>query len=242
MFERFGRDLARFFALDSRDGNPALFEKVRMALTEPKVHAIAVYRFGSWITQNVKFRPARVPLRAAYLTVDWATRVMWGIHIDQRADIGGGLYLGHTGPILVGPVRMGADCSISANVTIGRRAERDGLNGLPTFGDRVWIGAGSVVFGGINIGSGTSIAPVTAVGRSIAPRTLVSGSPMQILRKDYDNSAQIYGQNPPPEAAPSDRGQPVSTPRPLAKSLKWETDLPEALKVTPLDGTAALKR
>ncbi|MGH7945632.1 MAG: hypothetical protein ACREF9_11555 [Opitutaceae bacterium] len=74
---------------------------------------------------------------------------------------------------------------------MGRRA--GGSKALPTFGDRVWIGTGSVIFGGIHIGEGVTIGPLTVVARSLPPRVLVAGNPLRLLRKNYDNSAEVYG-------------------------------------------------
>lgn len=145
---------------------------------------------------RVKSRAAKVPLQVVYHSLDKALHALWGVHIDHGADIGGGLYIGHTGDVLIGPVTMGVDCNLSNNTLIGRRTDGRGL-GLPTFGDRVWIGPGSVIFGNIVVGSGVSIAPLTVVGRNVPPRTLVLGNPMQVMKRDYDNTMQIYGKATP---------------------------------------------
>jgi len=146
MFERFRRDFARCLALDS-DG-PSLGNRVRILLNTPQLHALAVYRFGHWVNTRVDARPVRVPLFAVYHVLDRAVQVLWGMHIDSGADIGGGLYIGHPGFLLIGPVKMGEDCCVGPNTLIGQRS--DGVHGrqVPTIGDRVWIGAGSVIHGG----------------------------------------------------------------------------------------------
>ena len=96
---------------------------------------------------------------------------------------------------------MGTDCNLSSNTLIGRRSDGQGL-GIPTIGDRVWIGVGTVVFGNIVVGSGVTIAPLTVVGRNVPPRTLVVGNPMQVMKRDYDNTMHIYGKAAP-RASPS---------------------------------------
>ncbi len=197
MFERFKRDLARYFELDSADGRPGLREKVRIVFDAPQLHAIAAYRFGSWVNEHVSSRTLRAPLKLAYHVLDKTAHVMWGIHIDEGADIGPGLYIGHPGDLLIGPVKMGEDCNLSVQTIIGRRTDGRGSGGTPTIGDRVWIGAGSMVFGDIQIGSGATVGPLTVVGRNVAPHTLVIGNPMQVLRRDWDNTHQIYGTGDP---------------------------------------------
>jgi len=44
-------------------------------------------------------------------------------------------------------------------------------------------------------GDGTTIGPLTVVGCNWQPRVLVTGNPMGIVRRDHDNSAEIYGLN-----------------------------------------------
>jgi serine O-acetyltransferase len=196
MFERFRRDLQRLFDLDGPGENAKLTDKLRVLFHSPQIQAIAVYRFGSWVNQNVKTKALRIPLKVLYHTLDKTTHAVWGIHIDDGADIGGGFYIGHTGDLLIGPIKMGADCNVSCNTLIGRRTDGHGA-GLPTIGDRVWIGAGTIVFGNIVIGSGTTVAPLTVVGRNVPPRSLVLGNPMQVMKRDYDNTIQIYGKATP---------------------------------------------
>jgi serine O-acetyltransferase len=194
MFERLRRDVERYFALDSDSGKPELQEKLRILLRSYGLQGIAVYRFGAWATSKDRPRLARLPLRALYRALDTDTFVTWGVHIDVRAQIEGGLYIGHPSGVLIGPVVMGRDCNIAHAVTIGRRADGQAGGGVPTVGDRVWIGAGSVLFGGISIGDGVTIAPLTMVSRNVGPRSLVAGSPMRVLRRDYDNTRAIFGQ------------------------------------------------
>lgn len=185
------RDCARYFRLESRTGRPALLEKLYIVFDSPGLQATLVFRFGAWINRAVRFAPLRFPLKFLYHLLRKLCVICWGIHIDENAHIDGGLYIGHFGGVIIGPVRMGRDCNLAHQVTIGRRA--DGVPGVPTIGDRVWVGVGSVIFGNIRVGDGVTIAPCTVVSRSLPPRLLVSGNPMRVLRKDYDNSAEIYG-------------------------------------------------
>ncbi len=193
MFERLRRDLQRLFELDGPEGRrPTLTEKLRVLFHSPQFQAIAVYRFGRWVNAHVKSKPLKLPLKVVYHTLDKTTHALWGVHIDEGADIGPGFYIGHPGGIYIGPVKIGADCNVTINTLIGRRTDGQGA-GLPTIGDRVWIGANTVVFGNIVIGSGATVAPLTVVGRNVPPRSIVLGNPMQVMKRDYDNSHQVYG-------------------------------------------------
>lgn len=191
MFERIRADIDRYFRLDSKDGRPGLLQKLRILIDSPGLHGILIYRYGSWLNRTVRFRPLRLPFKLVYVLLDRLCLILWGIHIDEGAEIGPGLYIGHPGGILIGPVRMGKDCNIAHQVTIGRRA--DGAGGAPTMGDRVWIGVGAVIFGGIRVGSGVTIGPGTIVSRNLPDGILVIGNPMRVLRRQYDNTREIYG-------------------------------------------------
>lgn len=199
MFELIRRDLQRYHRLEGEGGRWRALELLRIMTDAPGVHAILIYRFGSWVHRNVRFPPLRYPLKLIHILLDRLCIILWGIHIDVGAEIGPGLYIGHCGGVWVGPVRMGRDCNLAHQVTLGRRA--DGTPGVPTLGDRVWIGTGSVLFGGIRIGNGVTIGPLTAVARSLPDRVLVIGNPMRVLRRDYDNTAEIYGTGGVPVAA-----------------------------------------
>lgn len=185
------RDIDRYFHMGC---GTSRLQKIRIILDTPGVQGTLIYRFGSWVIHHVRFPLFRAPLKVVYFFLDKLSIIFWGIHIDPQAEIGGGLYIGHYGGILIGPVRMGEDCNINQQVTMGLRA--DGVPGVPTIGNRVWIGAGSILFGNIHIGDGVTIGPLTVVSRSLPPRVLVIGNPMRLLRQDYDNSAEIYGKRP----------------------------------------------
>ena len=206
LLDRLRRDVGRYFSLDSETGSPGLREKLFLLATRHGLKATAVYRFGAWVNQEVQAPPLRYPLKLLYYTLDEVTSALWGMHIDEGADIGGGLYVPHPNGVLIGPSRMGTDCNVAAGVTIGQRADGRG-GGVPTLGDRVWIGTGSVLFGRIAIGDGATIGPLTLVGRNLPPRCLVSGNPMQVLSRDKDNHREIYGAHGAKAPAPG-RGKP----------------------------------
>jgi serine O-acetyltransferase len=181
------RDLDRYFRLDADGARPAALERLRIVVDTPGLHAVLVYRFGLWAAAMPA--PVRMPLKLAYYLLHKLCVIGWGIHIDARARIGGGLYIGHFGGVVIGPVVMGRDCNVAHQVTIGRHAASG--PGVPTLGDRVWIGTGSLVYGDIRVGSGTTIGPLTVVSRTLPAKVLVGGNPMRILQHDYDNSVAI---------------------------------------------------
>jgi serine O-acetyltransferase len=183
--------MERCFELDSGDGAPRLLEKCLILAQSAGFQAVLVYRIGSWTKRSIRLPVVRYPMELLCTLSHKFCVACWGIHIDARATIGEGLYIGHSGGVCIGPTTMGRDCNIAHNVTVGVRA--GGVPGIPKVGDRVWIGTGSVIFGNVTIGDGATIGPLTVVSRNLPPRIMVTGNPMQVLRKNYDNSAEIYG-------------------------------------------------
>ena len=107
----------------------------------------------------------------------------YGFQISRLAEIGPGLFLPHTGGVVIGDkTKIGGNCDISHGVTIGRewRGER---KGSPTIADRVWIGPGAVIVGKIFIGSNVLIAPNSFVNFDVPKNSIVIGNPAKIIKK-----------------------------------------------------------
>lgn len=51
-----------------------------------------------------------------------------------------------------------------------------------SIGDRVWLGAGSIVLPGVTIGAGTTIGAASLVTHDIPPNTLAFGQPCRVQR------------------------------------------------------------
>ena len=196
MFDRLRRDLKRYYAAESRDGSPGALEKLKIIAFSHGLQAVMVYRFGVW-SGKIRPRWAKWPLRALHIGLNESLYALWGIYVHAGANIEGGLFIPHPSGIIIGRADIGEDCMIGQNATIG---VRPGVNlESPKVGARVFIGPGAVVFGDIKIGEGTAIGPLTVVGRNLPPHCLAVGNPMQILKRNFDNSSLLY---PDPSRAP----------------------------------------
>jgi serine O-acetyltransferase len=112
-----------------------------------------------------------------------------GYHISNEAQIGDGFSLYHRGTVYIGPIKIGKNCTISHNVTIGRSL-KGGQIGRPTISDNVWIGTGAVVVGKINIGKDVLIAPNAFVNFDVPDHSIVIGNPGKIIKKE--NPTRYY--------------------------------------------------
>ena len=114
-----------------------------------------------------------------------AVEVATGICIPNECEIGGGLHIPRFGAIILSRGSIGENCTIEQNVTLdvaGRGEER----GSPTIGNRVFIGAGSMIAGKITIGDDAYVFPGAVVTRSVPRRAVVMGDPARIV--SYDGS------------------------------------------------------
>ena len=137
-------------------------------------------------------RMARAAVRSSSLARPFAAlaqkllEIVTGISIPAQCEIGDGLYIGHYGSIIVSPeARIGHNCSLAQNVTIGVAGGSDG-RGAPTIGNRVFIAAHSVIVGRITIGDDVVICAGSVVNRSIPARAVVMGNPARVV--SYDGS------------------------------------------------------
>jgi serine O-acetyltransferase len=109
--------------------------------------------------------------------------------ISKDAQIGEGFYIYHRGTIIIGPVKIGKNCTVGHSVTIGR-SYRGGKLGRPTLNDNVWIGSGAVIVGEVNIGNDVLIAPNSFVNFNVPDNSLVLGNPGKIISKE--NPTKYY--------------------------------------------------
>lgn len=112
-----------------------------------------------------------------------------GYNISSGAQIGEGFYLYHRGTVFIGPLKIGKNCNVGHNVTIGR-AWKNGEIVRPRIGDKVWIGTGAVIVGGISIGSNVLIAPNAYINFNVPDNSIVLGNPGRIFKKD--NPTKFY--------------------------------------------------
>jgi serine O-acetyltransferase len=99
----------------------------------------------------------------------------FGFDIPVSVRIGRGLKLGHFGGVVVqAHVTIGENCTLSHGVTIGAVIDGE-RKGTPTIGDRVWIGAGAFILGGIRVGNDALIGPSAMVIRDVPENARMVG-------------------------------------------------------------------
>lgn len=112
----------------------------------------------------------------------WLRRLKYkyGYDISYRTKIGKGLYIGHFGGIVIhGDAEIGDFCNLSQGMTIGILVRGNQL-GIPKIGNRVFIGPGSVILGGITIGDDVLIG-TNAIVTFDVPDNAVIASPLATI-------------------------------------------------------------
>lgn len=140
--------------------------------------ATCVYRYGRW-TRRVQPRLLALPLVLLYHLANLPVRTLFGIELSTLSVIGPGLYIGHAGGIVVCG-QLGAQCSMGQGVTIGSRGAGRS-NGYPVLGNRVYLGAGSMVLGRVVLGDGVVVGANTVVVRDVPAGCRVVAASARIL-------------------------------------------------------------
>jgi len=147
------------------------------------LQAVVVHRLGhalwQWEPGTAAGRGVRLAGRLAHFAANRVVESTTGISIAESASIGPGFYVGHFGGVIIGQVELGANCTVSQGVTIGRSGRR-GQTGAPVLGDRVWVGPGAVLAGSITVGDDAVVGANTVVTVPVPARAAALGSPARV--------------------------------------------------------------
>ncbi len=177
MFDDIKADVLRYHR---RGTAPRAIDCLRLAIENFGLQALFVYRLGRWLRN----RPVTLLLYPVYQVLAAGIRLAYGINLEQSAEIGPGLYIGHFGAIHVAHCRMGARCAIQQHVRLDAGSGTKG----PVIGTAVWIGAHAQIRADVEIGDGATIGAGAVVTQDVPPRCLVLGNPGRVTQRDYDNS------------------------------------------------------
>lgn len=95
-------------------------------------------------------------------------------------DIGAGLFLQHCFSTIIVAEKIGKNCWINQQVTIGFSND----NACPKLENNVTVGAGAKILGGITIGANSIIGANAVVVKDVPPNCTVVGVPAYIIKKN----------------------------------------------------------
>lgn len=173
-----GEDLDRYFILME---NPTFIQKLWVVLTTQGIWSLITYRLGRWVRIDLDLPFVGLVLKGITYLAHFIVMVVTKIEISLDVNIGGGLYIGHAGYIVINPhAVLGTNCNISCGVVIGEGG-REGMRGSPVIGNRVYIAPGAKLFGPITIGDGVAIGANAVVNDSVPENAVVAGVPAKII-------------------------------------------------------------
>jgi len=173
MFQNLSEDLRRY---------GSAWQQTKALLFAPRVWAIVAFRFARWV-QTARVSILRVPLGILVALIAVFVDIATSIELPPQVAIGPGLFIPHTGYIVVGSTTtIGRHCTLTQGVTIGHRGggQISSFAG-PVIGDRVYIGPGAAVLGPIKIGDDVLIGANAVVTRSVPARAVVAGNPARVI-------------------------------------------------------------
>ena len=144
------------------------------------------FRFTVWLrlTMFLAVQPVFTrPLYRLCMRHFRRLRIRYGFDIESGTQIGPGLHLSHWGGVVVHPaVVIGENCNLSQQITIGIDSKEGGA--APVLGDRVYVGPGSRVFGGVTVGSDSALGANCVVNRDVPAGVTVGGVPAKVISQD----------------------------------------------------------
>ncbi len=153
-------DLTRWNSLCLHDPRPLWFAWVWLMGARAEFRSLFYYRLGG-ISHLVKFLCRPEPT----------------LHIRTR-DIGPGMFFQHGFATIITAQKIGADCWINQQVTIGHKGDSS-----PIIGDRVRVAAGAKVIGGVTIGDDVVIGANAVVVHDVPDGCTVVGIPAKVVKR-----------------------------------------------------------
>jgi serine O-acetyltransferase len=158
-------------------------ERIRELIFNPGMWAVLSYRFRRWVHLSGAPKFLRLVLNPMCSLVQLCTLILTNIDLPLAMEIGPGLYIPHTGYIVVnGLAKIGANCTLTQGVTIGHRGGgRDTAEGSPVIGNRVYVGPAAAIIGPISIGDDALIGVGAVVIKSVPRGGVMVGNPARLV-------------------------------------------------------------
>lgn len=173
------KDVARWNQIDQISFN--MFESINWYMTYKK-------EFRNLIQHRLK-NPSRTVIAMIHFVI---ARILWkpmeSLYIYTE-DIGGGLYIQHGFATIITAQKIGENCRIYQQVTIGYK------NGAlpPILEDNVAVTCGAKVLGDITMHKGSLAAAGAVVVKDVPENAIVAGVPAKIIGYKDENNLDFQG-------------------------------------------------
>lgn len=162
-------DIKRWLSIKSKDYN-SFIGLIYLILRYPEFRSLFYHRIGKMRSLICKYLPGRTNLY---------------FHTPS-IFIGGGFYVGHGWGTVINASKIGENCGVGQNCTIGSRNRKS-----PILENGVMVWAHAVVLGDITIGENSQIGAGSVVVKNVPSNSVVVPSKSCIIRKD-NQRCMIY--------------------------------------------------
>lgn len=165
------------------DRDPAARNAAEVLLFYPGFHARLAHRAANALhRRGVLLLPRGIMHFARFVT---------GIEIHPGATIGRRFFIDHGMGVVIGETaEIGDDVMLYQGVTLGGTSTQR-IKRHPTLRDRVVVGAGAKVIGGIEVGENARIGAGSVVVTNVPPNATVVGVPGHIVAFHDDSNGAI---------------------------------------------------
>ena len=188
MFKTLREDIRTIFAKD-----PAARSTLEVIFFYPGLHALWFHRLAHSLWRH--------KLRFLARLLSHLNRSLTGIEIHPGARIGERFFIDHGAGVVIGETaEIGDDVLLYQGVVLGGTTLRKGKR-HPTIGNNVVMGTGAVALGSIAIGDRVRVGAGSVVVRSVPPGATVVGIPGKIVGDHREPLVDLeHGNLPDPVA------------------------------------------
>lgn len=102
----------------------------------------------------------------------------------KSENFGAGTFIQHGFSTIISADKIGENCWINQQVTIGFNDSKKYGFGRPIIGDHVRVSAGAKVCGKVKVGDNSTIGVNAVVVKDVLPNSVVIPSPMMLIKED----------------------------------------------------------
>jgi serine O-acetyltransferase len=177
-----------------------LFRDFRRYRANGRSIAAALFSQGLWASSVYRLaraanrlpRPLAALLSPLFAVARKAVEILTAVSIPPSCEIGEGLLIPGLGPVVLAPgVRVGHNCNLGHCVTLAESGI-NGARGVPTIGNRVFIGPHAVVAGKVVVGDDAVICAGSVVTRPVPARAVVLGNPARLVSREGSFQCVVY--------------------------------------------------
>lgn len=171
-------DVKRWSEIDQT--NLGFFQSLNWYMTYKK-------EFRNLIQHRLKY-PSHSPATLVhYLIARMLWKPMESLYIYTK-DIGGGLYIQHGFATIISAKKIGQNCRVYQQVTIGYKGDLS-----PVLEDNVSVTCGAKVLGDVTMHSGSLAAAGSVVVKDVPENAIVGGVPAKIIGYKDENNLDFQG-------------------------------------------------